>query len=283
MNFSIQGLPGLSGARNAATRAAVTVAALVLGACGGGSSTGTSGPDPLATCDPGDTGTVAECGSVIVSFTDADGDFLSYAVDVLSLELERRDGSVIEDGQLGRLVAAGDRVDTQEADGLGPAVRVGQHVTGGRLGRGDDLGLRHVVEAVGDVVAHRVVEQDHFLGDDPHVAPQVGQVEFAHEALESPEAVEAPATAGAPSREVTENDGGVAVEPDHRPGVPEEQAPVPAATEPSPEVPIASVEVGTGPDRPDPVVDVEPETPARPRQGHVVQLDIEGRSAHLPV
>ena len=96
MNFSIEGLPGLSGARNAATRAAVTVAALVLGACGGGSSTNTSGPDPLATCDPGDPGTVAECGSVIVSFTDADGDFLNYTVDVLSLTLETANGRVVE-------------------------------------------------------------------------------------------------------------------------------------------------------------------------------------------
>ena len=96
MNVSIAGLPGLSGAGDAAMRAAVTVAALLLGACGGSSSTGASGPDPLATCDPGVPGAVAECGSVIVSFTDADGDFLNYTVDVLSLTLQTANGRVVE-------------------------------------------------------------------------------------------------------------------------------------------------------------------------------------------
>ncbi len=96
MMHSIEALPGLSGARNAASRAAVAIVALVLGACGGGAGTATSGPDPLATCDPGDPATIAECGSVIVSFTDADGDFLNYTVDVLSLTLETANGRVVE-------------------------------------------------------------------------------------------------------------------------------------------------------------------------------------------
>ena len=96
MMLSTIGLPGFSGARNAASRAAVALVALVLGACGGGAGTATSGPDPLASCDPGDTATIAECGSVIVSFTDADGDFLNYTVDVLSLTLETANGRVVE-------------------------------------------------------------------------------------------------------------------------------------------------------------------------------------------
>jgi hypothetical protein len=96
MNLLIEGLPGLTGARNAATRAAVAIVALILGACGGGSSTTTSGPDPLASCDPADAATAAECGSVIVAFTDADGDFLNYTVDVLSLTLETANGRVVE-------------------------------------------------------------------------------------------------------------------------------------------------------------------------------------------
>jgi len=96
MMLSTEGLPGLSGARNAATRAAIALVALVLGACGGGEGTATSGPDPLATCDTSDPATIAECGSVIVSFTDADGDFLNYTVDVLSLTLETANGRVVE-------------------------------------------------------------------------------------------------------------------------------------------------------------------------------------------
>ena len=96
MNLLTEGLPGLAGARNAASRAAIAIVALVLAACGGGSGTATSGPEPLATCDPADAGTLAECGSVIVAFTDADGDFLNYTVDVVSLTLETANGRVVE-------------------------------------------------------------------------------------------------------------------------------------------------------------------------------------------
>ena len=96
MNLSIAALPGLPGAGNATIRASIALLALMLGACGGGGSSGTSGADPVASCDPADAGTIAECGSVIVSFTDADGDFLNYTVDVLSLTLETANGRVVE-------------------------------------------------------------------------------------------------------------------------------------------------------------------------------------------
>lgn len=96
MNLSITALPGLSGAGNAAIRASIALLTLFLGACGSGGGSGTSGPDPVASCDPADAGSIAECGSVIVSFTDADGDFLNYTVDVLSLTLETANGRVVE-------------------------------------------------------------------------------------------------------------------------------------------------------------------------------------------
>jgi hypothetical protein len=65
--------------------AAVALAAL-LAACGGGSgSSGTSSPQACA-----------DCGTAIVSLTDADGDFASYTVDVVSLSLERANGSVVQ-------------------------------------------------------------------------------------------------------------------------------------------------------------------------------------------
>jgi hypothetical protein len=96
MNLPTEGLPGLSGARNAASGIAIAFVSLVLGACGGGASTATNGPDPLASCDPADAATIAECGSVIVSFTDADGDFLNYTVDVMPLTLETANGRVVE-------------------------------------------------------------------------------------------------------------------------------------------------------------------------------------------
>ncbi len=73
------------------------VATLMLAACGGGAgTTALEPPDPTATCDPSDPATFDECGTLIVALTDADGDFLNYTVNVLSLELETANGRVIE-------------------------------------------------------------------------------------------------------------------------------------------------------------------------------------------
>ena len=72
--------------------AALTV---LMSACGGGSAT-TNNPPAAATCDPADPSTADACGTVYVGLTDADGDFLSYSVNVLSLTLEKADGSVVE-------------------------------------------------------------------------------------------------------------------------------------------------------------------------------------------
>ncbi|MDJ0917771.1 MAG: hypothetical protein QNJ05_08405 [Woeseiaceae bacterium] len=63
-------------------------------ACGGGSS---EPPPSLAlVCDPANPDTHAECGTVLLGLTDADGDFLNYTVDVVSLTLETANGRVVE-------------------------------------------------------------------------------------------------------------------------------------------------------------------------------------------
>ncbi|MDJ0793286.1 MAG: hypothetical protein QNI98_03495 [Woeseiaceae bacterium] len=73
------------------------VVTLMLAACGGGAgTTALENPDPIAACDPADPATYGECGTVLVALTDADGDFLNYTVDVISLELETANGRVIE-------------------------------------------------------------------------------------------------------------------------------------------------------------------------------------------
>jgi len=72
-------------------------AALFLTACGGGAgTTAVTDPTPTAQCDPNDPATIAECGTVLVALTDADGDFVNYTVDVLSLELETANGRIVE-------------------------------------------------------------------------------------------------------------------------------------------------------------------------------------------
>jgi len=69
----------------------------MLSACGGGSSTNsTSEPPVAAVCNPADPSTAAECGTILIALTDADGDFLSYGVDVLSLELVKANGTTVE-------------------------------------------------------------------------------------------------------------------------------------------------------------------------------------------
>lgn len=82
---------------NTLGRAGLLLTALILTACGGGSSTASNpAPTPTATCDPNDPATFDECGTVLIGFTDAEGDFVNYTVDVLSLTLETANGRVIE-------------------------------------------------------------------------------------------------------------------------------------------------------------------------------------------
>ncbi len=75
---------------------------LGLTACGGGAdTTATPAPEPQPPtagidCDPADPATHGECGTVYVALTDADGDFLNYTVDVVSLTLETANGRVVE-------------------------------------------------------------------------------------------------------------------------------------------------------------------------------------------
>ncbi len=58
----------------------VLVLALALSGCGGG----------------GGTGDVSDSGEVVIALTDAEGDFASYTVDVLSLTLTKANGAVVE-------------------------------------------------------------------------------------------------------------------------------------------------------------------------------------------
>jgi len=97
MSLANQFLSGSAATRTFFGRAAILLTVLILAACSGGVSTSTT-PDPVlaADCDPDNPDTFDQCGIVLVGFTDADGDFLNYTVDVLSLTLETANGRTVE-------------------------------------------------------------------------------------------------------------------------------------------------------------------------------------------
>lgn len=86
--------------------------ALALAACGGG-----SGQSSLASGGSAPTGQACDastCGTAFVSLMDADGDFESYTVDVVSLTLTKADGSVVETLAVKPRVDFADLVDLKE-------------------------------------------------------------------------------------------------------------------------------------------------------------------------
>ena len=73
------------------------LAALLLAACGGsGGSNSAQTASQSNACDPSDPATAAECGTVLIGLTDADGDFMNYSVDVVQLTLETANGRTVE-------------------------------------------------------------------------------------------------------------------------------------------------------------------------------------------
>ena len=96
MKTSNRCLPGSIKSQSFWTWVALTVVVLAITGCGGGASTVTSDDPVAAQCIPDDPSTAAECGTLYVGLTDADGDFLSYTVDVLSLTLEKANGATVE-------------------------------------------------------------------------------------------------------------------------------------------------------------------------------------------
>ncbi len=96
MKIASKALQPPAGTRTLLFYFTLLVASVLLAACGGGGSVAEQNPADTATCDPNDPATAAECGTVLVALTDADGDFLNYTVDVLSLKLETANGRVVE-------------------------------------------------------------------------------------------------------------------------------------------------------------------------------------------
>jgi hypothetical protein len=76
--------------RCAAAVLAPLLTVLALGGCSGSSGEATLAAETGGSCT---SGTSAECGTVLIAITDADGDFVSYSVDVQAVTLHRTGGA----------------------------------------------------------------------------------------------------------------------------------------------------------------------------------------------
>ena len=125
---------------------ALTLAGLA--GCGG------SGSEPAAGNPPAPT---SDTGTLLVSITDADGDFVSYSVDVLSVTLERRGGGTVE------VLPATTRIDfaqlTDLSDLLAVATLAPGDIVGGKV-RLDYANAEVFVESGGQVVRANVVGEN---------------------------------------------------------------------------------------------------------------------------
>jgi len=94
-------------------RLILAAALLALSACGDGGGVIITPPDddddpPASDC------TATTCGEVRIALTDANGDFLSYAVDVVSIRLEKANGDTVETLPTRQRVDFADLVDVTE-------------------------------------------------------------------------------------------------------------------------------------------------------------------------
>src|SRR5688572_9153594 len=124
----------------------IALAAASLAGCGGSGPGGSSQLDPPAP--------TADSGTLLVSITDADGDFVGYSVDVLSVTLQRRGGGTVE------VLPASTRIDfaqlTELSDLLAVATLAPGEIVGGKI-RLDYANAEVFVESGGQVVRANVV------------------------------------------------------------------------------------------------------------------------------
>ena len=127
--------------------------ATALAACGGGGGSSTDGtelPSAATDCVPSDASTAAQCSTLLVGLTDAEGDIVSYSVDVTALSLQRANGDIVE------TLPASTRVDFAQLTDLTELVSAALLPPGNYVGgtiRLDYSDAEIYVEAGGDVVA----------------------------------------------------------------------------------------------------------------------------------
>lgn len=139
--------------------ACLILAALLAGlsACSGSGNGPVSGTASASACIPGDASTSSECGKLLVTFTDAEGDFTSYTVDVLSIALERPNGSRIE------MLPAAARIDFAQLSSLSELIAAATVVPGDIVGGHivlDYSDAEIYVESGGEIVPAEVYDGD---------------------------------------------------------------------------------------------------------------------------
>jgi hypothetical protein len=134
-------------------RAALRSSCIALLAAAGLAACGGSGESPSASSTPPPPST-PDTGTLLVSLTDADGDFVGYSVDVLSVSLQRRGGGTVE------VLPGTTRVDfaqlTELSDLLSVATLAPGDIVGGKI-RLDYGNAEVFVELGGQVVRANVV------------------------------------------------------------------------------------------------------------------------------
>ena len=134
MNVSNNRLPSGVSMQTLWNGVALMCFTLFLFGCGGGAgTTQTPGPAPTANaCVPNDPATADNCGTLILGLTDADGDFDSYSVDVVSIQLEKANGTIVETLPASTRIDFTDYVDLTEfvtAATVPPGVYVSGSIT----------------------------------------------------------------------------------------------------------------------------------------------------------
>ena len=144
-------LAGLSRAQRLLSLLATITVLAACSSSGGGSGTGAT----TASCDPADPSTANQCGELLVAVTDADGDFVSYVVDVLSVSLQRANGASVE------MLPAATRIDFAElttlSELLASALVAPGDIAGGSI-RVDYSNAEIYVESAGGVVLAEAVD-----------------------------------------------------------------------------------------------------------------------------
>ena len=105
---------------------AATAAAAFLAACGGSGASGLAAP--AGACVETDPAAADQCATLLTAVTDADGDFISYTVDVLSIALQRAGGGIVE------TLPAAARVDFAELADLAELLSVATLAPGDIVG-----------------------------------------------------------------------------------------------------------------------------------------------------